>query len=85
MVKAFTWYEVSWLIMDIGHKEKRCPHLPPPEDQVRLIDLRDQILVSLWLSNFNGTYSCSAGISKRYRGSRHCWEKCSDMPVLWLS
>ncbi|KAF8558368.1 DNA repair helicase [Imleria badia] len=29
-----------------GQGERRCPHLPPQEDQVRLIDLRDQILAS---------------------------------------
>ncbi|KAF8133448.1 DNA repair helicase [Boletus edulis] len=29
-----------------GNKERRCPYLPPPEDHVRLIDLRDQILAS---------------------------------------
>ncbi|KAG8214759.1 ATP-dependent DNA helicase [Butyriboletus roseoflavus] len=29
-----------------GHKERRCPHLPLPEDQARLLDLRDQILAS---------------------------------------
>ncbi|KAN0087763.1 Helicase C-terminal domain containing protein [Tylopilus felleus] len=29
-----------------GRKERRCLYLPPSEDQVRLIDLRDQILAS---------------------------------------
>ncbi|KAG9315576.1 DNA helicase chl1, partial [Chiua virens] len=29
-----------------GNKERRCPHLPPADDQVRLLDFRDQILAS---------------------------------------
>lgn len=37
----------SRLIMGVGRKERRCLYLPPSEDQVRLIDLRDQILVGL--------------------------------------
>jgi chromosome transmission fidelity protein 1 len=26
-------------------EDKRCPHLPPPEEEERLLDFRDQILV----------------------------------------
>jgi len=34
------------LTLSLEKGKKRCPHLPPPEEETRMLDLRDHILAT---------------------------------------
>jgi hypothetical protein len=54
-------------ILAVEKKDNRCQHLPPVDEDSKMIDFRDQILVLLLiLSNVQTLICLFSGIPKRY-------------------
>ena len=44
--KHFNLFICEVLKLSLEKGKKRCPHLPPPEEETRMLDLRDHILAT---------------------------------------
>ena len=81
------WTQYESLIEEslIEKGDRRCPYLPPSDEEVRMLDFRDEVLVRMHHRDKRARFHLErAGHAERHRRTGRSGQILTFVPLFWL-